>query len=741
MATVDRVLPWRRSTAPPAVEVAPLVASFRSWHPKSATDRITRAYEVSARAHAGQVRKSGDAYISHPLAVALIVAGLGLDDITVAAALLHDAVEDTGVTLADVEHDFGKEVAALVDGVTKLERLEFDSKEQQQAATMRKMVVAMARDLRVVIIKLADRLHNMRTLAAMPEWKQQRIARETIDIYSPIAHRLGMQDLKQQLEDLAFATMHPKRYAEIDHMVSQRAPERDLYIFQVLDDVRERLKELRIEADVTGRPKHLWSIYEKMVLRGRGFDEIFDLVGIRVRVESVKDCYAALGSIHATWKPVQGRFKDYIAQPKFNLYQSLHTTVIGPQGKPVEVQIRTREMHQRAEYGVAAHWSYKDSDPNGSGDDMVWLNRIVDWQAEISDPEQFYAVLKVDLVQDEVYVFTPKGRVITLARGANPIDFAYAIHTEVGHACVGAKINGRLVPLDTKLASGDTCEITISKSEGAGPKQDWLQLVATPRATNKIRQWFSRERRDDARETGRDELVKAMRRDGLPVQKLPPKLLSEVATSLNYADLDALQTAIGEHHVSPQSVAARVTRFLHSGDPDQEEQLPATALAPRRTRTSRPSTGIHVEGLDDVMVRLSRCCTPVPGDEIMGFVTRGRGVSVHRADCANAASLTVEEGDRLIDVEWEEQAGGVFLASVEVKGLDRPRLLGDVSSAVADHNVNILACTSRAGNDRITKMRFDFEVGDPSQLGAVVRSIKAIDSVYDAYRIVPGKGG
>ncbi len=742
MPTVDRVLPWRRTAAPLAVEVAPLLALYRSRHPKAPTELIVRAYEVAARAHAGQVRKSGDAYISHPMAVAGIVAGLGLDDVTLAAALLHDAVEDTGVSLGDVERDFGPAVAALVDGVTKLERLEFDSKEAQQAATMRKMLVAMARDLRVVIIKLADRLHNMRTLAAMPEWKQQRIARETIDIYAPLAHRLGMQDLKQQLEDLAFATMHPKRYAEIDHMVSQRAPERDLYLLQVLDDVRDRLKELRIGAEVTGRPKHLWSIYEKMVLRGRGFDEIFDLVGIRVQVDSVKDCYAALGSIHATWKPVQGRFKDYVAQPKFNLYQSLHTTVVGPQGKPLEVQIRTREMHQRAELGVAAHWSYKDRDGGGgSGDDMVWLNRIIDWQSEISDPEQFYDLLKVDLEQGEVYVFTPKGRVVTLAIGATPIDFAYAVHTEVGHACVGAKVNGRLVSLDHHLQSGDTCEIFTSRAEGVGPKRDWLKIVGTPRASNKIRQWFSRERREDARENGRDELVKAMRREGLPVQKLPPKLLDEVATSLNYADLDALHTAIGEHHVSSQSVAARVNRLLHSGDPEQEEQLPTTARAPRRTRTARPSAGVHVEGLDDVMVRLSRCCTPVPGDEIMGFVTRGRGVSVHRADCANAVSLSGVQGDRLIEVEWDEQRSGVFVASVEVKALDRPRLLGDVSSAMADHHVNILACESRAGADRVTKMRFDFELGDPSHLGAVIRSMKAIDSVYDVYRVVPGKGG
>ena len=735
MATVDRVLPWRRNVNAPAVEVAPLLQVYRSRHPKAPTTLITRAYEVAHDAHRDQRRKSGEAYITHPLAVATIVAGLGLDDVTLAAALLHDAVEDTGLTIADVERDFGASVAELVDGVTKLERLEFDSKEQQQAASMRKMLLAMARDLRVVIIKLADRLHNMRTIAALPDWKQQRIARETIDIYSPLAHRLGMQDLKQQLEDLAFATLYPRRFAEIDHMVSERAPERDLYLFQVLEDVRGRLEELHIQADVTGRPKHLWSIYEKMVVRGKGFEEIFDLVGIRVTVGSVKDCYAALGSIHATWKPVQGRFKDYIAQPKFNLYQSLHTTVIGPQGKTVEVQIRTQEMHQRAELGVAAHWTYK-----GSGDDMVWLNRIVDWQSEISDPERFLEVLKIDLEQDEVYVFTPKGLVITLARGATPIDFAYAIHTEVGHACVGAKVNSRLVSLDHQLESGDTCEIFTSRSEGVGPKQDWLQIVGTPRAANKIRQWFSRERREDARETGRDDLVRALRREGLPVQKLPAKLLAEVAESLNYVDVDALHTAVGEHHVSAESVAARVAKRLRSGDPEQEEQLPTTARTPRKPRDGHRSVGVHVEGLDDVMVHLSRCCTPVPDDEIMGFVTRGRGVSVHRADCANAESLKTGQGDRLIEVEWDELRGGTFIVAIELLALDRHRLLSEVASALAEEHVNILSCESRAGPDRVTKMRFDFELADPSHLNAVLRSLKRIDSVYEVYRVMPGKG-
>jgi GTP pyrophosphokinase len=670
--------------------------------------------------------------------VASIVAELGLDDTTIAAALLHDAVEDTEITLTDVEQSFGSEVATIVDGVTKLERIQFDSREAQQAATMRKMLVAMAKDVRVLIIKLADRLHNMRTLAAMPPANQERTAKETIDIYAPLAHRLGMQDTKIQLEDLAFAALHPKRYAEIDHMVATRAPERDLYLAQVLEEVRDRLAELRIAAEVTGRPKHLWSIYEKMVVKGKGFDDIFDLLGIRVIVDTVKDCYAALGSIHSTWTPVQGRFKDYIAMPKFNLYQSLHTTVVGPQGKALEVQIRTREMHQRAEFGVAAHWSYKG---DGTPSDIPWLSRLVDWQQETSDPDTFMQTLKVDLEQDEVYVFTPKGMVLTLAAGATPIDFAYAIHTEVGHACIGARVNGRLVPLDRKLASGDSVEVFTSKVEGAGPSRDWLKIVATPRAANKIRQWFSRERREDAIDNGRDDLVKAMRREGLPVQKIAAgNLLRDVAHELNYADLDALHAAIGEGHVSAKSVAARVVRQLRGGHPEVEEQLPTTARQPRRASRERQTVGVHVEGLDDVMVRLSKCCTPVPGDELLGFVTRGRGVSVHRADCANAVSLSTGQLERVIEVEWDTEHSGMFVAAIEVKALDRPRLLSDVARALSDGHVNILSSTSQTGSDRVSKMRFEFELGDPGHLDSMISAIKRIDSVYDAYRIVQGQG-
>jgi GTP diphosphokinase / guanosine-3',5'-bis(diphosphate) 3'-diphosphatase len=738
MPTVDRVLPWRRHAAAPAEELSPVLDAFRTRHPKAPITTIVRAYELAAEAHEHQYRKSGEKYINHPISVAKVVADIGLDDTTVAAALLHDAVEDTEITTAEIEEQFGSEVAQIVDGVTKLERIRFDSREEQQAATMRKMLVAMAKDLRVLIIKLADRLHNLRTIAAMAPEKQVRQAQETLDIYAPLAHRLGMQEIKQQLEDLSFAALHPKRYAEIDCLVASRTPQQDHFLAEVVSEVQGRLAELKIDAEVTGRGKHLWSIYEKMVLKGREFDDIFDLVGIRVIVDSVKDCYAALGCIHGAWKPVVGRFKDYIAMPKFNLYQSLHTTVIGPGGKPLEVQIRTREMHHRAEWGVAAHWAYKEGSPS---DDLAWLNRIMDWQAETEDPDQFMETLKTDLERDEVFVFTPKGRVITLPVDATPIDFAYAVHTEVGHACIGARVNGRLVPLDCKLTSGDTCEIFTSKVDRAGPSRDWLKIVQSPRARNKIRQWFSKERREDAIESGREELIAALRREGLPIQKIMGgEALARETEHLKYADVDALVRAIGEHQVSARSVAQRIARALRKGEDD--EVLPTSVRAPSRIRKGNRSVGIHVEGLDDLLVRLSRCCTPVPGDEIIGFITRGRGVSVHRADCANAVALRSDQSARLIEVEWDSDTKGtLFRASVEVKALDRSRLLRDVSNALSDHHVNIVASSSHTGSDRVASMRFEFEMADPSHLDAVLRTIKSIDAVYDAYRVVPGKGG
>tara|TARA_B100001105_G_scaffold30348_1_gene21309 strand:- start:2935 stop:5019 length:2085 start_codon:yes stop_codon:yes gene_type:complete len=693
---------------------------------------------VALVAHVGQTRKSGEPYINHPMSVATIVARQGLDDVTVAAALLHDAVEDTSVSLEDLERDFGSDVRLIVDGVTKLDRLHFDTREEQQAASMRKMLVALSKDLRVLIIKLADRLHNMRTLAALPEHKQQRVAQETIDIYAPLANRLGMQEVKDQLQDLALATLHPKRYSQIDQMVEDRSPERDLYLAQLIGEVEGRLAELGIAGKVAGRPKQLWSIYEKMIVKGRSFDEIHDLVGVRVIVDSVRDCYAALGTIHASWKPVQGRFKDYVAMPKFNLYQSLHTTVVGPQGKQVEFQVRTVEMDVRAEYGVAAHWDYKAQSPS---DEMAWLGRIVEWQAETEDPGTFMANLKTDLELDEVYVFTPNGEVITLPIGATPVDLAYAIHTDVGHTCVGAKVGGRLVPLETNLTTGDTVEIVTSKQPGAGPSRDWLQFVATHRASSKIKHWYSRERRSDAIDAGYEALSTELRRARLPVRDvLAGPELAEVAASMNYHDPDTLYAAVGEHHVSARAVVGRVVKALEELEPDAEVE--AEIVRSRRPRRDTGTVGVHVEGLDDMMVRLSRCCTPVPPDEIMGFVTRGRGVSVHRSDCANAVSLTADQADRLIDVDWDKDSSGHFVVSVEIKALDRPRLLRDIFGVLADNHVNVLATsTVTSGVDQVATMRFEFEIGDPTHLEAMLRLLREVDSVYDVHRVVPGGGG
>ena len=726
------MLPWRRQNTTIAEELSPLLTAYKSRHPKGSVSLINTAYEMARSAHANQNRSSGELYINHPIAVARIVADIGLDEVSIVAALLHDAVEDTEITISDVESNFGSEVSAIVDGVTKLERLQFDSKEAQQAATMRKMLVAMARDLRVLMIKLADRLHNMRTIAAVPHEKQQRVAQETLDIYAPLAHRLGMQEIKQQLEDLAFAALYPKRYAELDHLVATRAPERNVYLAKTIGQVQQWLKEVKINAELTARGKHLWSIYEKMVQKGREFDDIYDLLAIRIVVQSEKDCYTVLGAIHGHWKPIVGRFKDYIAMPKFNLYQSLHTTVVGPGGKPIEVQIRTQEMHHRAEWGVASHWAYKDTVTEG---DIDWLNRIIDWQGEVSDPSQFLEILKTDLEQDELFVFTPKGRVITLPVLSTPVDFAYAVHTEVGHSCMGARVNGRLVPLDYKLASGDTCEVLVSQGETSEPTEDWLDFVASPKARSKIKQWLTRERHEDLVENGRDELVERLRQAGLPAQKiLSSQVLQDEVALLSFESVNEFFAAIGDQRVDAVATVERMSSRMRDGL--QPDQLSMSSVGGGISSVNQKN-GVHIEGMPDVLVRLSRCCTPVPPDEVMGFVTKGRGVTVHRADCANATALA-EDSARVVDVEWSSDGSStMFVAAVEVKALDRSRLLRDVANALSDEHVNIVACTTHTGSDRVARMRFEFEFADPSHLQSVLRVIKRIDGVYDANRVLP----
>jgi GTP diphosphokinase / guanosine-3',5'-bis(diphosphate) 3'-diphosphatase len=717
----------------------PLIKTVRATHPKADVRLIERAYDVAAYWHRDQKRKSGDPYITHPLAVATILAELGMNTETICAALLHDTVEDTPYTLTELRGQFGEDIAALVDGVTKLDKVKYG--DSAEAETVRKMVVAMSRDIRVLVIKLADRLHNMRTLRYLPRPKQERKSREVLEIFAPLAHRLGMNTVKWELEDLAFATLYPKRYDEIARLVSGRSPRRDVFMQEVIEDVSGDLREAKIKSSVTGRPKHYYSIYQKMIARNVDFDDIYDLVGIRVLVDSVRDCYAALGTIHARWNPVPGRFKDYIAMPKFNMYQSLHTTVIGPGGKPVELQIRTWGMHRRAEYGVAAHWKYKEETVYGARvkedtQDMAWLRQLVDWQRETEDPAEFLESLRFDLAAAEVYVFTPRGQVVALPQGATPVDFAYAIHTDVGHRTIGARVNGRLVALESTLDNGDTVEIFTSKAQEAGPSRDWLKFVQSTRARNKIRQWFSKERREAAVEAGKDQIAKAMRKQGLPLQRLASAdMLLTLARDLHYSDVSGLYAAVGEGRVSAQSLIDKLVRSA-GGLAGAQEDLAETTLPARAPRPRAPGdSGVEVDGAPEVWVRLSRCCTPVPGDEINGFVTHGHGVSVHRADCVNIQHLSDTQRERLVGVHWAATDGSVFLVAIQVEALDRTRLLSDVTRVLSDQHVNILSATVTTTRDRVAFSRFTFEMGDPKHLGHVLRAVRQIDGVYDVYRV------
>ena len=716
-------------------EVNELLRVTKSHHPKSDLSVIERAYVIAERAHEGQLRKSGEPYITHPIAVAQILADLGIGPITIAAALLHDTVEDTEYSQAMLQKDFGDEIALLVDGVTKLDKVKFG--ENAQAETVRKMVVSMSKDIRVLVIKLADRLHNARTWGFVEVEKAKKKAQETLEIYAPLAHRLGISTIKNELEDLSFAVLYPKVYEEIVNLVRQRTPKRAEFIDGVLASIADDLKESKIKAKVDGRPKQYYSIYQKMVVRGREFDEIYDLVGIRILVDDVRDCYGALGAIHSRWNPVPGRFKDYIAMPKFNLYQSLHTTVIGPNGRPVEIQIRTHEMHQRAEFGVAAHWKYKEQagDSSVAGEeDMAWLKHLTDWQSETQDPAEFLDSLRFEIGAKDVYVFTPKGKVVGLPTGATPVDFAYTIHTDVGHRTMGAKVNGRLVPLETKLASGDVVEIFTSKSVDASPSQDWLNFVASSRARAKIKQWFSNERRDDAVESGKELIVKAMRKQNLPLQKLlAADVIVKLAHELRFPDIESLYAAVGENHISAQSVVEKLTASLFEEDDSSEPfQLPTRNISADRKRSD--NSGVLVRGDDDVLVKLARCCTPVPGDQIVGFVTRGSGVSVHRNDCKNVLDLE-QQPERLMDVSWAQNAKSLFLVNIQIEALDRGGLLSDVTRVLAEHHVNILSASVSTRSDRVALSRFVFEMGDPAVLEHLLNAVKRIDAVYDVYRV------
>ncbi|WHM39664.1 bifunctional (p)ppGpp synthetase/guanosine-3',5'-bis(diphosphate) 3'-pyrophosphohydrolase [Streptomyces sp. BPTC-684] len=754
-ARLARLGVQRSSAYNPVLE--PLLRIVRSNDPKIETAtlrQVEKAYQVAERWHRGQKRKSGDPYITHPLAVTTILAELGMDPATLMAGLLHDTVEDTEYGLDTLRRDFGDQVALLVDGVTKLDRVQFG--DAAQAETVRKMVVAMAKDPRVLVIKLADRLHNMRTMRYLKREKQEKKARETLEIYAPLAHRLGMNTIKWELEDLAFAILYPKMYDEIVRLVAERAPKRDEYLAIVTDEVQSDLRAARIKATVTGRPKHYYSVYQKMIVRGRDFAEIYDLVGIRVLVDTVRDCYAALGTVHARWNPVPGRFKDYIAMPKFNMYQSLHTTVIGPNGKPVELQIRTFDMHRRAEYGIAAHWKYKQEAVAGASkvrtdvpkkagkddhiNDMAWLRQLLDWQKETEDPSEFLESLRFDLSRNEVFVFTPKGDVIALPAGATPVDFAYAVHTEVGHRTIGARVNGRLVPLESTLDNGDLVEVFTSKAAGAGPSRDWLGFVKSPRARNKIRGWFSKERRDEAIEQGKDAIARAMRKQNLPIQRiLTGDSLVTLAHEMRYPDISSLYAAIGEGHVAAQGVVQKLVQAL-GGEEAANEDI-AESAPPSRGRSKRRANadpGVVVKGVEDVWVKLARCCTPVPGDPIIGFVTRGSGVSVHRADCVNVDSLS-QQPERILEVEWAPTQSSVFLVAIQVEALDRSRLLSDVTRVLSDQHVNILSAAVQTSRDRVATSRFTFEMGDPKHLGHVLKAVRGVEGVYDVYRVTSAR--
>ena len=745
-------------SADPLNPLEPIKQVCKAHHPGEDLSILDRAYQRAVIQHSVQRRKSGEPYIIHPLAVSQILADLGMGPIVVAAGLLHDTVEDTDYTLDQCRAEFGDTVAGLVDGVTKLSQLEVG--DSAQAETIRKLVVAMSRDVRTLVVKLADRVHNARTWRYVKTTSAQKKARETLDVYAPLANRLGMNAIKTELEELSFKVLYPKIYNEIVVLVARRAGQRDVYLKQILAEINEDLDEQHIKAYVTGRPKDYFSIYQKMIVRGHDFANIYDLVGVRIIVDTIQDCYAALGAVHARWNPVPGRFKDYIAMPKLNMYQSLHTTVVGPGGKPVEIQIRTWDMHRRAEFGIAAHWKYKEngqagralSSPDKSdrkrdvnnqelskADNLKWIQQLADWTSETPDSNEFLGSLKEDLGSSEVYVFTPKGKIVSLPAHATPVDFAYAVHTEVGHRTMGARVNGRLVPLDTTLDNGDTVEILTSKSDTAGPSRDWLSFVKSPKARNKIRQWFSKERRTEAIEEGRDELTRAMRKRNLPVNALlTTEALIGVADDLNFPNADAVFAAIGDGQISTQNVISHLVKDAGADEVDEEVEQEALPLKPIERKTSSSSTGVSVKGVGDVWVKLARCCMPVPGDQIIGFITRNQGVSVHRTDCQNMIDLKNKQPERVVEVEWTSTKG-LFMVKIQVEALDRRNLLSDVTRVLSDHGVNIISGTIATGSDRVATSQFSFEMADPQHLNTLLAAVRKIDGVFDVYRLTGAK--
>jgi GTP pyrophosphokinase len=717
----------------------------RGYNPGANLDGLDEAYSFAVEAHEGQQRKSGEPFVGHPIEVCLILAELHLDTATLQAALLHDVVEDSSVDLGEIRERFGDEVADLVDGVTKLGKIKFESLAEQQSQNLRKMLIAMAKDIRVILIKLADRLHNMRTLSALPPERRREKAIETMEIYAPLANRLGISSIKWELEDLSFYYLEPRKFHRVQKMVAESREAREAYLHQVIDELGEELAAIGVEADISGRPKHLYSIYQKMSQKGKDFNEIYDLIALRVLVDSVKDCYGALGTVHSIWKPVPGRFKDYVAMPKFNMYQSLHTTVIGPAGRPLEIQIRSEDMHRTAEYGIAAHWRYKEGGGSDESFDerLAWLRQMLEWQTELKDPREFMEALKIDLFEDEVFVFTPKGDVRSMRSGSTPIDFAYAIHTEVGHHCVGAKVNGAIVPLGYELQMGDRLEILTNKS--SSPSRDWLNIVKTSSARSKIRSYFSKMSREDDLQAGKEELGKVMRKHGLGLSsKGSQRALTVVAEEMNHQAADDLLAQIGAGNVSAKQVAGKMLKHMSADEaktPPEgdagESMLPTEPMIPPRSKR-RPGAGIRVKGIDDVLVRLARCCNPVPGDDIVGFVTRGRGVSVHRHSCPNAKEL-LSQPERILEVQWDEASDSAYQVEVMIEAVDRMRLLQDVTSMLAESGVNILSASVVTSKDGIATMRFLFELGNLGLLESLLKEMKSVEGVFEAQRMMSGQ--
>ena len=721
---------------PKSAVLDPLFRIVKSNHPKADLDVIERAYRVADRYHQGQTRKSGDPYITHPLAVATILAELGMTEPVLVAALLHDTVEDTDYSLEQLRAEFSDEVAHMVDGVTKLDKLTYG--ETAKAETIRKMIMATSEEVRVLVIKLADRLHNMRTIGFLRPDKQVRIATETLNIFAPLAHRLGMNTIKWELEDLSFSCIEPKVYEEIVEMVAQQAPFRERYLRELITEFQQLLADAKITATVYGRPKHYYSIYQKMMVRGRDFKDIYDLIGLRVLVDSQSDCYAVLGVAHSAWKPIPGRFKDYIAGPKFNMYQSLHTTVMGANNEPVELQIRTHEMHRRAEYGVAAHWKYKRDLKEGVTPEDAGLramHQLGVMSKETEDPSEFLDSVLFEINADEIYVFTPKGEVIALPVGATPVDFAFAVHTEVGYRCIGARVNGRLVALSTKLVQGDKVEVLTSKAEGAGPSRDWLGFVVSSRARQKIRQHFSRERRDEAIEQGKEMLAKDLRRTGIPLQRLLTlENLTAVANELGQKDVPSLYNAIGEGHVGPQGIVEKLI-VLHGGEDETVDTVTEDLVVKQHRRPVGDGAQVLVDGDHTVMAKFAKCCYPLPGDEIVGFVTRGDGVSVHRADCTNVPAL-LKEPDRMVPVSWSgREPGSAYLVTIQIDGIDRARLLSDVSSALSEQHVDIVSVNINTNKQRQFSGKITFESADPTHLHHVMAQVRKVPGVYDVFRV------